>query len=84
MLHYMLAQVSIQLIFKNGNAFSFTATFRCFNTGFTQQQPCFGTYFALLRWLVSQPFFPLGGVGCFPMCSQKFVNHSYLHSTDSF
>ena len=52
--------------------------FRCFNTGFTQQQP--RRFFALVLlcftgWFFN-PFFPRGGVGCFPMCSQKFVKQT--------
>ena len=63
--------------FQNWKYFSFTALFHCFNTGFTQQQPCFGSYFFFASLVGSQPCFPLGGVGYFFYVFPE-ICHSFL------
>ena len=70
MLHYILAQVSIQLLFKNWKRFFL------YSHGLLLQHWVHSTtalfwhlFFALLRWLVLNPVFPGGVWAVFSMCS---------------
>ena len=85
MLHYILAQVSIQLIFNKETIFPYS------HVSLLQHwvhSTTVSLFFALVLlcfagWFFN-PFFPRGGVGCFPMCSQKFVKQTILTFTDNF
>ena len=60
MLHYILAQVSIQLIFKTGNVFPLLPCFIASTLGSLNNSLVSAPIFSLLRWLVLNPVFPWG------------------------
>ena len=77
MLHYILAQVSIQLIFKTGNVFPLLPCFVASTLGSLNNSLVSAPIFSLLRWLVLNPVFPLGGVGYFFYVFPE-ICHSFL------